>query len=901
MKRVVNILFLFLFLIFVGGFVSSSYEIGNASHFIEKSYAPKENIKGWINISFNNEPSNSIFSDSQENSITLVNLLNQNQNFVYTCSTTNCISDYSTSNAENTKIFNLGDRESNIVGLKFSGNILSIDSIDFTVESDAASSCYNQLEIDLLNDGTIDMGNNKILDTTCSFLKNYGCFNDSKSISEYSIGYFPNKHCQKIKLSESPGFMLGAFITKNNDARNLTMALFNINGNSIEGANCYLPESTGEGEISCDIDYLVVKSKDYYVCIYSDESGGNSTIKGYYDPAYGCGFYGTNIQNEIAGFKIFAEAKKFKAIGTLEILNSLGSLNTLGTLSEDYIWDKYGTLNCLANDCIIPIKFISKVNQQITIRDLTIAYQTTLGPTSTGDFYDLIETPSKINSMDFQKLNLNESNFSLPSNYGNFTFKLKLNDEDIFSEKVTIERIPLIKEIIPTITASALATQFEAIIDSFGNITQYDWDFGTGHTEITITNKVTYIYNQTGNYKLKITVTDSNERSSFKIFDILVETPIKAINKTLKEKLENLVNINTQIKKFDLFDQETLNSELDMKNLEEGLAKIQEDYKTASSEEDYNKIMTDLLKLKVPKSITKSKSTDLISFYPKKDYINLNIIQLIGGGTYEIVDESEYIDAIVSWNQEKIETKIIFKEFSTINEYFYQPFLKIFKLKINKKPDSDYDSYLVLRELDNLKFKEDYSEKRVSGYIYIDLTKDEEVIEFSTTEDINFMDLPVFISPGLDGLVITTEENLITKEKTSKWALFILIIFFLGIIGFVIYIILQEWYKKKYESYLFKNKNDLYNIFSYITSSKNKGLKKQDISNKLKKAGWNTEQIKYVIKKYAGKTTGMFEIPVGKILNKFKKKNIKQIPRRNFRLNQKLFRNKSFRNRYFKK
>jgi len=40
-------------------------------------------------------------------------------------------------------------------------------------------------------------------------------------------------------------------------------------------------------------------------------------------------------------------------------------------------------------------------------------------------------------------------------------------------------------------------------------------------------------------------------------------------------------------------------------------------------------------------------------------------------------------------------------------------------------------------------------------------------------------------------------------------------------------------------------------------------------AGKLRKAGWKSEQIDYALKKHAGKTTGMFEIPVLKFLNIF--------------------------------
>ena len=67
--------------------------------------------------------------------------------------------------------------------------------------------------------------------------------------------------------------------------------------------------------------------------------------------------------------------------------------------------------------------------------------------------------------------------------------------------------------------------------------------------------------------------------------------------------------------------------------------------------------------------------------------------------------------------------------------------------------------------------------------------------------------------------------------------------------GAAVYIFMMYWYKKKYESYLFKNKNDLYNIVNYVKNAKAKGKTNKEVLEALKKSGWSAEQIKYVMKK----------------------------------------------------
>ena len=99
----------------------------------------------------------------------------------------------------------------------------------------------------------------------------------------------------------------------------------------------------------------------------------------------------------------------------------------------------------------------------------------------------------------------------------------------------------------------------------------------------------------------------------------------------------------------------------------------------------------------------------------------------------------------------------------------------------------------------------------------------------------------------------------------------VLAIILLILIGFGVYIGLQQWYKYNYEKHLFGNRNDLFNLLNYIDVAKKKGKEIGEIRGSLKKAGWSSEKVDYAIKKYSGGKTGMlFEIPVDKIIEKLK-------------------------------
>ncbi len=872
---------LFVFLIFFIGIVSASFQVGNKSYDITSQYSPEDNLKGWINLSLQNEPSNSAFEDSLGNKINLINLLkaSKNKNTLYTCSIKDCASDYSASNRESEKNFNLDIMNSKLVGFKLTGNNIDILNITFTVVSSAPASCTNQLKIDFLNNNDFEKANTKSINTSCEGSKNYGCFNENITSSFITLKKFPVKNCQRIKLSESPAFNLGAWVE---NSKNLKMALYDLNGDKVEDSSgnevtCALSNNI-TGETSCSVDYLITEKKEYYVCIYSIENSPTSKIKGY-SSSNGCGFEGISKGSEIASYKIFAEGKAFDSIGSLAISNSLPNDYTLSGLAQREIIEKNYNKNC-SNGCIIPIKFVSGKSQDITLKNLEIKYDLPgVGTITENNFYDLTETPAKIN-MGFQKIYLDEGNFTLPSNYGNISYYLNLNGNSVFSGKIIIERVPIIESLYPLKTTSAFPTEFTITVSSLKNITGYKWNFGDSKIETTTTKRVIHSYNSTGKYNLEVTITDKDKKTSSKIFEVTVESPKELINTTLKEKLENLDNVTKQIDKFDAFYQKSLNSALDIQDLEDGLEQIQRDYKTAEQKDDpeaeYSRIANELLNLKIPKSISITKKADSILLFPDKNKINLEILKTIGGSDYEPDEESKYLDAIILLNMENITTKITFREFSALYKDSNNPFLKIFELDIQKKIEADYPIYFIIKELNDLNFDEDILEKEESGYAYIELKNPDNKIMLSTTEDIDFTELPAFISPDISELEIINicEGDECGEPPKSKWTTFALIIFLLVIIGLIVYLILQEWYKRKYENHLFKNRNNLYNLLIYIENSRGKGIKDKDIEYKLKKAGWNSEQIRYAMRKHAGKITGMIEIPILNLFKKLRKREL---------------------------
>jgi hypothetical protein len=195
-----------------------------------------------------------------------------------------------------------------------------------------------------------------------------------------------------------------------------------------------------------------------------------------------------------------------------------------------------------------------------------------------------------------------------------------------------------------------------------------------------------------------------------------------------------------------------------------------------------------------------------------------------------------------------------FTEFSARYTTGTESLTKVFELKIDEKKDIPYDYYLIMPEIEGFSTQDEF--RTISSYNYIKLNGKTSV-SFSTTQNVDFLDLQAFVSPSITELSLTGQPAPPEQPKTNIWLVFGIIILFLIVLGVIVYFVMREWYKKKYENHLFKDKNDLYNMINYLNNAKRKGLSNEQISNNLKKAGWSGEKISYVLKKYAGKRTGL--------------------------------------------
>lgn len=352
-----------------------------------------------------------------------------------------------------------------------------------------------------------------------------------------------------------------------------------------------------------------------------------------------------------------------------------------------------------------------------------------------------------------------------------------------------------------------------------------------------------------------------------------------AIEEALQQKKSQLNASKSEISSYDSYTQHLLNQFLNISIIESELEYIENNYETLSVEEQ-NELLTNISLMKIPKKITETAYSNPMVFYPERNNINLDILAEIEGG-YFSGNQEEYLDAVYLWNNENLITTITFEEIGIEYASGEKENVRLFIFSFERLGDTS-DAYFVIQNLDSLIF-EDLSLpiQQYGGYLYLRVNEVYENLGILTTEDINFINVPAFISPSISGLTPVSVGEYERWEAQKKWLLFGLIIFILLFIGAVSYILVQIWYRKKYETYLFKTKNNMYNIMVYIHNSKLKGVSNEDIEKNLKKAGWSKEQINYAMQKYSGKRiAGMIHPPMN-IGSNEPKKVTKMLPKKN--------------------
>jgi len=874
-KDVLTVVLLVVCLVSIS-FVSASFQNGTNSHDIDDFYGPGEVLSGWLNISLEDEPADTLLKGFS-NSIKLLDFL-KNTRASYTCTPLDCSSYYPKLGSSSTSrnLFVVYENPK-IIGINLGGQVNQVTSLEFKIKSDLEDSCFEPLKIDVLDDDISEWKADELSGVyNCEMRNPYGCYKDSDQMGTFLIT--DKKACQKIKLTTaSRGFLLGADIIKVGTSSGDTDVNFEITAG--DNFKQCIAKVRSTGKVSClvEFDKGLTEPIDANVCVSVNQLAiGEYELK--YEDVDACGSY----ENEKRDFSIFVKGGKYKGVGTTNFNSDLvGDSIDLGNYITNYV-DKRYQGDCESGGCIIPISIYSWDGQEIVVSDLKLVYRGNVESA----IYE-VERNVSIVDANYQKLDLEKAGILAPLEIGNHTFDLKLGNKRIFKQNITVSPVPTIKDIYPKDPATFVETNFFILLQNPAENLTYDWSFGDGSKKQTTTkNFITHTYEKIGNYDLTVAVSN-NYGSNSKKFEINVKSPRDLINNTIDRKWDNIDDVESQISGLpnDVINY-VLNTS-DWSDLRSELEKLEQESKGIVSDDKAMSIMGDLFNLEIPFSFGISQTVTPTTFFQSAEQIDFGTLEDLGAGKTNATRD-QYNLAVNSWLLGNMEITL---EYETYSFYYETGEEKpvVSNVEITFKPRRNISNFYLVINGDSAKIiiknKSSQDIGRVAKGITFPKIGETFKINLLYPGKVDFFNLPFYVSPNIDnldvGVVVTCNRNNICEKdlgesiENCKYdckpvGITITLMFILIAIAFVVYIVLQEWYKRYYEHHLFPNRSDLFNVINFINNALNQGLKKPGIFKQLSNQGWKNEQIIYVWKKYQGKRTGMFEIPIFKGLEKIK-------------------------------
>ena len=860
-----------LLVFFVAVVSASSFELYNIT--VDTSYSYNNVLRGGMNVSFTDIPANTTFRTNMNQSVLLRDILNVNGYADSFCDPYGCSTRYEIKEEVSSLEFDLDLGEEVYFGFSLSGGLVSVNDVSFSMESDFEESENVPLIMNFL-ESSEDSYYNEYSDIVFRE-KYFGCYKSSGEIVGPKIG--STTYCSKVGTYETDRLIVGANISLEGvSGENVTMTLYDPDLPA-GGRSCSFDPSGAYNY--CPIDFSeddLLKASAYYLCLEAE--GDSVDYKLYKEESSGtyCGFsYSGDLFNTSAALSP-NKTKNYALFIQEAIYADASGLNDYN-FSEFYerinpfISSKYR--NDCSGDCVFPIKLSAGVAQTIGISDFELSYSV---DNEEYDLFNISELDVEYALMNFSgKLDFDELGI-LMNETGNYEFYI--GDKRVLNETIRITPAPIIEGIFPKMIPAGINVLINADIDydDPNASLSYTWNFGDGSSQTTNTNKVYHLFDNISEYEVEVVVTAGNLTNSRKEV-ITTISPKNYVGLIYAQVGINLNNTLDNISLFPAWQQRILEESLDVLTYQDQLSRIGNKIDEAFTDEDYLEIAGMLVDLDVPKSVYVSEQYTY-DFSPGES-INLAAIEEYTSEVADEGSESDYIDAIVRWQDENVAFSTTVKKVSLekTSGSVYDVFVTYL---IRATVDSDYQAFLVLNhEREEFVFNNVIKEPRgYGGATIVDLEEGENTVEFYLPGN---QDLDFFVSTNLGNLVLEADVvedcnfNFICEDGETPdtcrsdckpVSLMIIYMILAFVLGLILYAGVQIWYSRYYEKTLFKDRRRLYNLLMFIASSKLKGMSRMDVRKLLKEKGWTSERIEYVIKKANGERTGMYEIiPITKI------------------------------------
>ncbi|MEM4215289.1 MAG: PKD domain-containing protein [Candidatus Pacearchaeota archaeon] len=837
----------------------------------QTSFGPGQVIEGFLNFSLTDHPGNTIVRatinpGAVTKETTLLNFL-KNATVTFNCNPTDCNITYNATNAGTTKTISLSQETEAYYSLVAFGSNVQVQNLSFTMQgsSNAQPVCYETpFKVDLLDDGIIDFEYKEVSGYCPQRASN--CFDPSVATQVGLLSTTPS--CQKIWLNKTGKVNVSAVLKREGEPQNHDIEFLIYDSNGLLKGSCsvsgwevqenFAPVSCiiGEDEYGQPTGFYISKADNYFVCvkalgnIYSIKKESQGEI---------CGFYGNPPSSVFTeDYAIYVSEGKFAPFNGEAFFNETTAIGTQNLIAaiQSYLQTKYSN-NC-SSGCVIPMRFISLASQQVTLNNLNFIYAPGPGQSGTIDhyFYDLTVVPPKLN-MTQQLVQLRALNTTAPQQQGSYSISVMIIGGPSGSATFRVEPVPQVHSVYPLTVIPGQSTTFHVVATAPAGrqIVSYIWNWGDGSGEITTTEPTaSHIYNQ-GSYTLTVKVQDNASLVGSKSFTIVANITKELLNTTINSLLARVNAITLQFNALEPWYRDALG--LNLSNINSTLLTFKTQLSTATQTQLASMFETvNQYKNQVPLNITDSLILRESPYFVNLENINPQYISEITDETYSSNLEEQYKNAIVLWQEENLDLTLSGQIKTFVYETTSEDKLTVVNIKLAPKTSLN-EVYLVFSlpsgvSYSNVKIKQGNFETSdlndAIGFTFSDLSSSE-TISLALPGKHDFSQLTFYASPKLAELKVESGTIMPGKEKKAPWGLAIFLMIVIVLVVIAVLWFLWRGYSEKLEKKLFKSPMDLYNLMSFISGAKAKGLRKDEIEEQLLKAGWNKQQINYAWKK----------------------------------------------------
>jgi len=820
------------------------------SETVQRNLTSGQLVTGQVVLKSTNHPGEtSITSSYPYNRTTLLSWIEQSgllEGVDYTCSLPGCkartraVSPLASS-------FMLSSNTTFLFGFNVTKQDTLLEAFTMTLSSDAPASCVTPFTLTIGNERTL-VSSAYQPDLLCGDVS-YGCFNRDLSSLYQLVEVTSQGVCSRMHLPSAPAFMLGARIQNTSTSEStLSMKVYR-NDTEFVGA-CTLPPLTQAiQDVRCTFNQSLL-ADSYYVCVSAEQPDSSYQIQ-VEETLPVCGTAELGGQT-IIDFEIFAQPYGYAPPRTISIPQAFQNQygQALSEYLDDYLLNTYGRI--CTGGCTVPFGLLGNA-QQITLQNVSTRYSSSgLKTTSTTLYTAEQQKPTITGNL---TLPLGPLGIRAPLNPGTQIFKLQAGPTTLLSLPLSIIggfRVQL----QPRTYFVGVPMTF--VLLSPENISTTVWTFGDGQTATTQGGIVKHTYTSTGtNISLSVQATSTRGKQARETFTLTPADAQSTLHSLLNYTSTRIASLTTSLAGVPSEVSTSLRTTLGLANITEQVQTIRTSTYTDTT---IGEPITYLSSLTLPERISVAVSgnapldvyySSLDSSYASVFYTNLTL-----------TDPEEIKLHIIEWIGTRFSGTAQYQVIQTVEQEVTTPYAVTYLLTLQRKEFAEDTSLIVDFPLSQVLSPP--SDARVlvddthSGFAIPLAGK--EIIRLTFLGNPDLTRLGMFIIPPAS---FFDKYRQVHEQKEPFPTVWFGIAWFVWLIGFLIaYVIVQEWYKRHYEHYLFKNTDDLYNVITFVYNGRIQGTEELQTKKKLAQSGWTGEQITYATRKLDGKRTGMWELPL---------------------------------------